>query len=41
LEGSFPASVTPREMVEYVEDFLTLFIGVKALKEGMTLETLE
>jgi hypothetical protein len=28
-------------MVEHVEDFLTLYIGVKALKEGMTLETLE
>lgn len=41
LDGSFPAFVTPREMVERVEDFLTLYIGVKALKEGMTLETLE
>jgi hypothetical protein len=28
-------------MVEHVQDFLTLYIGVKALKEGMTLETLE
>jgi hypothetical protein len=41
LEGSFPASLTPREMVEHVEDFLTLFVGAKTLKEGMTLETLE